>query len=241
MITSVKNEQILELKKLKQQKDVLVLDNPKLTKEAIKEGYEVLCVLKTEDIKESYNNEIVVSDNVLKVFSNTITSQGIVAFIKFKHQLLRPPEGDFLILDNVQDPGNVGTLIRSAAGSNFKDVYLINCASVVNDKTVRSTMGAIFKCNVFELTYEDVNKIKSWNKNIYVADMNGENVFTCEFPKNVGVIIGNEGHGVSKYLREIATNTVKIPMQNNLESLNAAVSGSIIMYQISNGGKNVRS
>lgn len=242
MLTSTQNEQIKYLRKLKQEKDILCLDNPKLIDEAIKSNWDILFLLKTSNVLKVYtNNDIIVSDNIIKVFTNTKTTQGVVAFIRFKKISLKPPDGNFLILDNVQDPGNVGTLIRSAVGANFKDIYLISCASVTLDKTIRSTMGAIFKCNIYEVDSCFINTLKQWNKKIYVADMNGESIYYHNFPNNIGVIIGNEGHGVSDDLKKISTNTISIPMQNNLESLNAGVSGSIIMYEITYGGKNVRS
>ena len=234
MITSTQNELIKQLLELKNQKNILCLDNPKLIEEAKLSGNNVLYVLTNSS--QANDGEIQVSDNVLKKFSNTITSQGVVALIECKPKEPKPPNGNFLILDNVQDPGNVGTLIRSAVGADFLDIYLINCARVYSDKVVRSTMGAIFKCNVYEVDNEFVSELKNWNKTILIADMNGENIYDCKFDKNVGVVVGNEGHGVSKNLREIATNKVSIPMHNALESLNAGVSGSIIMYQITYGG-----
>lgn len=238
MITSVKNEQIKKLKQLKSQKDILCLDNPKLICEALNDGCEIICILKTENVDMVFSdNDILVSENVLNIFTNTVTSQGVVAFIKYVSKQLKPPDGKFLILDNVQDPGNVGTLIRSAVGADFLDIYLINCASVCLDKTVRSTMGALFKCNIYQVKEDFIDVLKGWQKEIYVADMNGQNLFCMNHNANVGVIIGNEGKGVSQKLRQVATTTISLPMKNNLESLNAAVSGSIIMYQITYGGK----
>ncbi len=241
MITSSKNDFIKKLKELKSQKNILCLDNPKLVEEARNAGWQILHTLKTQDIQNGYPNETIVSENVLNIFTNTKTSQGVVAFVLFKQNLLKPPLGNFLVLDNVQDPGNVGTLIRSAVGANFLDIYLINCASVTLDKTIRSTMGAIFKCNVYEVKKDFLDTLKSWNKRIFVTTMQGKNIYDVPFPQNVGLIIGNEGHGVSEKLKEIATDNISLPMQNNLESLNAGTSGSIMMYQITYGGKNVRS
>ncbi len=244
MITSSKNEYIKQLKKLKQEKDVLCLDSPKLIDEAIKSKIEILCLLKTDKISRQYtNNDIIVASNVLNSFSNTKTSQQVVALIKLKKQALRPPNSNFLVLDTIQDPGNVGTLIRSAVGANFLDIYLINCASVSLDKTIRSTMGAIFKCNVFEVDNTFVETLKNWNKNLYITDMNGKNLYQNIFKEPIGLVIGNEGHGVSSEIKNISTGSISLPMQNNLESLNAGVSGSIIMYHLAyvNGGKNVRS
>ena len=242
MITSVKNEKIKQFLKLSEDRHVLCLDNPKLIEEAIKSNYKIIGVLKQENINKEYTSEdIVVSDSVINKFTNTKTSQGVVAFVEYKQKTVEKPTNCFLILDRVQDPGNVGTLIRSAVGTGFLDIYLISCASVTNPKTVRSTMGALFKANIFEVDNNFIEDLKSWGKNIYVADMDGKNIFETTFEDNCGIIVGNEGQGVSDSLIEISTNKISIPMKNNLESLNAGVSGSIIMYQIANGGKNVRS
>lgn len=241
IITSSKNSFIVSLKKLCTNSNVLCLDNPKLIAEAVKTNLELLYVIKTEDyIGEFSDSDVIVSGHVLKQFTNTVTSQGVVALVKFENKPLKPPNKHFLILDNVQDPGNVGTLIRSAVGADFMDIYLVNCASVTNSKTVRSSMGALFKANVYQCA--DIKQhLKSWNLPVYIADMNGENIFETKFENVCGVVIGNEGNGVSAELCAIATKKISIPMQNDLESLNAGVSGSIIMYQIANGGKNVRS
>ncbi len=244
MITSVQNEFIKQLKKIKEQKDILCLDSPKLIDEAIKNNWEIVDIIKTEQVTKQYtNNDVIVSNNVLNIFTNTKTSQQVIAFVKLKKQSLKPPSNNFLVLDNIQDPGNVGTLIRSAVGANFLDIYLINCASVTLDKTIRSTMGAIFRCNVYEVDKSFIQILKTWNKRIYIADMNGKSIYDSNFENNIGVVIGNEGHGVCEDLRKIATDKISLPMQNSLESLNAGVSGSIIMYQITygSGGKNVRS
>ena len=230
MITSVQNQLIKDLLAKKSEKNIICLDNQKL-----KANCKLIKILSTSQNDDDYH--IQVSENVLKKFTNTVTSQGIVALLEFDYMELKPPQNNFLILDNVQDPGNVGTLIRSAVGANFLDIYLLDCANVCSDKVIRSTMGAIFKCNVYKIDKSHVDKIKSWQKKIYVADMNGQNIYKQSFEKGIGVIIGNEGHGVSQELRNIATNLISLPMQNNLESLNAGVSGSIIMYQINYGGK----
>ena len=242
MITSTQNQTIKNIVKLSKEKNVLCLDNPKLIEEAIKKGLKLLYVLKTEKINQTFgSDDIIVADYVLEKFTNVKASRGVVALIRLEVLEVQKPTGNFLILDRVQDPGNVGTLIRSAVGSNFLDIYLIDCASVCNSKTVRSTMGAIFKANLYEVSQEFINTLKSWDLPIYVADMNGKNIYQTSFAENCGVIVGNEGQGVSEELRKVATDTLCIPMQNFLESLNAGVSGSIIMYQITNGGQNVRS
>ena len=233
MITSIQNEKIKYLKKLLKDKDYLFLDNPKLIDEAVNSGksLEYLIVKENYSGKTDYGGEILlVSDNVFKLFAQTINSQGVVGIIKFCKKKLELPVGNFLVLDEVQDPGNVGTLIRSSLGANFNDVYLLNCARI-SDKVVRSSMGAIFKLNVYECSKDEFISICT-NKNMFYADMNGENIFNKQFSENVGIVIGNEGNGVSKEIKKICKSSISIPMANGLESLNASVAGSIIMYQI---------
>lgn len=241
IISSTKNEKIKQIKKLMSEKDIIVLDNPKLINEALSVGNQLIEVVREENSKNKITeNDILVTENVFNHFTNTITSQGVIALVKLKQKEVLSPKGNFLILDRVQDPGNVGTLIRSAVGAGFLDIYLINCARVNNPKTIRSTMGAIFKANFYEVNQEFLNTLKIWNKPIYVADMDGSDIYNMSFEDNCGIVVGNEGKGVSQELEQIANLKIKIPMLNGLESLNAGVSGSIIMYQIANGGKNVR-
>lgn len=234
----MQNEKVKMLKKLMADKSLVFFDNPKLLDEAFKAGHKILYLI----IKEGYvgktdygGEEIVVSNNVFSAFSSTISSQGIVGVVRFNDKEMQKPNGNFLVLDGLQDPGNVGTLLRSALGANFLDVYLLDSVKVSNDKVVRSSMGAIFKLNIYQTTKEIfIEKYKTWGLPLCVCDMNGENIYEKTFPPQIGVVIGNEGNGVSKLLRQIASVIVKIPMQNGLESLNAGVSGSIVMYEIAN-------
>lgn len=245
IITSVNNPLIKELKKQKL-KGLLFLDSPKLIEEVIKSGIipEIVLIEKDKNFNFLKNSFICyVSKNIIDLFSDVKTNQGIIAVIDLPKRQLEKPKGNFLVLDNVQDAGNVGTLIRSALGANFEYVYLLNCASLSNIKTVRSSMGACFKINIFECSREDfINQYNDWNLDLYYCDMNGQNIYNMDLSNNtLGIVIGNEGKGVSKEVKETCNNTIKLPMNNKLESLNAGVAGSIIMYQITYGGKNVRS
>jgi TrmH family RNA methyltransferase len=245
-ITSLSNERIKFIKKLMKDKDYLFLDSPKLIEEAIKANCLIKYFISTEKqskfekIYEYVNkcgSEIIeVSDSVFKTLSNTVWSQGIIAITLKTERTLAPPSGNYLVLDEVQDPGNVGTLIRSGLGSGFEDIYLLNCASLSNDKVVRSTMGAIFRARIYELSREKFLEFYSSfkNKNLLVADMVGDNLYKTKIKTPCGLVIGNEGNGVSKEIRKIASGTISIPMKNQLESLNASVAGSIIMFQILN-------
>lgn len=234
VITSTANNQIKEIKKLKKEKGFLFLDNPKLILEALESGLKPEVVVfeeGKENRKLSHYNCLVVSKDVFKTIASTENSQGVCALVRFESRAFENPSGNFLVLDEVQDPGNVGTLIRSALAFGFNQIYLINCASKTNEKVVRSTMGAVFKTKIYEISRSEfVEKFKE--QNLYCGEMNGENVENYNFKIPCGIIVGNEGNGVSKQLKEISTH-VAIKMNNNIESLNAGVAGSILMFEVS--------
>lgn len=235
VITSTSNSQVKEIKKLKKEKGFLFLDNPKLIEEAILAGEEIEVVVFEENKEEKFaslakSKNIIVSSEVFKMLSSAENSQGALAIVRTRKRPFKPPSGNFLVLDEVQDPGNVGTLVRSALAFEFNDIYLINCASVSNEKVVRSTMGAIFKTRVYELSREEfVSNFKGMN--LYCGEMNGEDISKAQLKFPVGIIVGNEGNGVSNELKKLSK-SVAIKMNKGIESLNAGVAGSILMFKI---------
>lgn len=241
ILASMQNEKIKLLKKLMADKSLVFFDNPKLVDEAYNAGHNIIYLIKKEGYvgKTDYGGEVVeVTENVFKIFSSTVNSQGLIGVVEFKNLHLQKPSCNFLVLDGLQDPGNVGTLFRSALGANFLDVYLLDCVKANNDKVIRSSMGAVFKLKIYQTTRQDfISEFKKWNLPLYVCNMSGENIFDTKVTQKVGVAVGNEGNGISLEIKNIASNIVKIPMENNLESLNAGVSGSIVMYCIQNQKK----
>lgn len=240
-IFSTQNQIIKELKKQKQHsRSLLFLDNPKTINDAIKCGFwpkivlvSALDKLASLTVDENACEIIKTSEQVIKLFSSTVTPQGVVGVFEMKKQPPCVPNGNFLVLDGLQDAGNIGTLLRSALGADFNDVFLLDCTALNNDKIVRSSMSAILRLNTFEMTREEFVEFARTNKlNLMIADMCGKNVFQTKFDKKFGVVVGNEGNGVSGELKALASATCTIPMANNLESLNASVAGSIIMFQI---------
>ena len=136
-----------------------------------------------------------------------------------------------LLLDRVQDPSNIGSLLRTACAAGYKNVFLVDCADVFSPKAIRCGMSGQFSLNFFEVSEESFLS-EHGGEWIVCADMDGENVFEAACPEKHILVLGNEGQGVSENLMRAAKQKVKIPMQNNLESLNVAVSGGIIMYQL---------
>lgn len=246
IIKSLKNEVIKKLRKQKaNEKDLLFLDNPKLGKEAFNAGLELYYILIDEKKFLSLQNDfdfikkinenfiILVNEEIIKIFSDVKTSQGFVGVFKSKTSTLKKPQGNFLVLDNVQDAGNVGTLIRTALGAGFNEVYLLDCAGISNSKTIRSSMGAIFKLNVYETSLlEFVEFSKSISHKIYGTDMQGESIYNFEFELPCGIVLGNEGKGLRAETKKIIQENISIPIDPKLESLNVAVAGGIIMFEI---------
>lgn len=246
VITSVKNELVVKTKKFRDKfEGFLFLDNPKTIEEAsllnLKIEYVLLDKTKKDYFIEKYKflkfcKIVLVSNNVIEFLSTTKTPQGIIAIVKIEKSTDIKISGNCLVLDCLQDPGNLGTIIRSARGTSFKDIVLINCVSPYNQKVVRSTMGSIFFENYhfFSSPKDFVDFAKQNNISLVVADMSGENLYSFEKPKNkYSIVIGNEGNGVSKEFLENSLK-VSIPMKNGLESLNASVACSILMYYFDN-------
>lgn len=244
-IFSKQNQKIKELKKQKQKnRFLLFLDNQKSIIDAQKFGLcPKLCLVDKEktthfDFLQAFENQgvevIATSAEIIKDFSQTQTPQGIVCVFEFLPKPPCVPQGNFLVLDGLQDAGNVGTLIRSALGANFCTVFLVDCVALSNPKLVRSTMASIFALdNVIEISRTEFAKFAVVNNlPLVCADMHGQSVFDFAPNGQVGLVVGSEGQGVSEELSSLCQKTVSIPMSNNLESLNAGVAGSIIMFEV---------
>ena len=185
---------------------------------------------------------------VMEQLSDCCTSQGILGVVGYTPEplVINPDKGNYLLLDGVMDPGNMGTLIRSAVAFGFDGVFLHgDTVEVFNPKTVRATMGALpfsrhWKTDdgIFQCLETDCVGAQNFFQTLerlgydLIATMlhGGENLHEMKFgPKNV-LVIGNEAHGVSAAVQKSATRKLSIPMSGNTESLNAAVAGSICMF-----------
>lgn len=231
---------INQLKNLKKQKRenrfLLFLDNVKIIKDAIASGLKPIAIIvEREELNEwgEICPTFLADRKTIEQLSDSKTPQGVVCLTEYLQHIVEKPKTNFLVIDGLQDPGNVGTLIRTATACGFNFVYLIESVSPCNDKLIRSTVGTIFNTNIISLSREEfVKKAKEWKLKLLKADMNGDNIFDLKIDEQIGVVIGNEGQGVSKEIASICTKVVKIPMKEGVESLNASISGAIIMYQI---------
>lgn len=179
----------------------------------------------------------VVSDNVMKAMSDTVTPQGVLCIMKrFEYsldKLLTKKKVKLLLLNDLQDPGNAGTIMRTAEGAGM-DAIVFSHGSVdmYNPKTIRSTMGSIYR---IPFIYEDlesvIEKLKSNDIPVYTTDMDGKSFRDAEYKNGFAIIIGNEANGVSENISRLADQVISIPMCGKVESLNASVAASLIMYE----------
>ena len=140
------------------------------------------------------------------------------------------------MLDCLQDPGNLGTVIRTANAAGYSEIYLINCTDPFSPKAVRASMSGIFFVDLFFGSKEEILQVLD-GVPVICADMDGKDIFSFVPPEKFCLCIGNEGNGISGEVFEKANYTVKIPMRETCESLNAAVSAGIAMYVLKNNIK----
>lgn len=251
IISSTENQHIKVLKSLSEKKfrkfyGEFVIEGVKSVSEALGSGMTLTklfvseCKLEeyADIIKEYGKAPIVVSDKLFGRISDTASPQGIIAQVEMKPSgEFNPNSKPFLVLDRVSDPGNLGTIIRSAVATGFNDIVLIDTVDPYNPKTVRSTASGIFFVNFYPLSTEELIKTcKDKGVKILVADASGLNIYRNEMPKNnYCLVIANEANGPSGLLRDSADITISLPMKPQMESLNAGVCASIMMYEF---GKN---
>ena len=174
-----------------------------------------------------------VLDAVFERVANTENTQGVIAVAKIPQEEPLFAASKFLILDRISDPGNMGTILRTAAATGFVDVVTIDCVDVFNPKVVRSSSSGLFFVKIHTKTEQEVLEIAKTH-NILSATAEGENVFEMhDFPANFGLVVGNEANGVSENIKK-SSRLVALPMSDKVESLNAAVSASVLMYFFAN-------
>lgn len=179
-------------------------------------------------------NVIFLSNSNFKKISQTVNSQGVLAVCK--RPALTRKEGDFyLVLDQIKDPGNMGSIIRTAESAGVCSVFLSkDCVDIYNPKVLRSTMGAIFTMPIFYLDIlEEVITLKNEGFKIVATSLKTEKMYYEEELNNkIVVIIGSEANGVSEEILKESTSLVKIPMIGFSESLNASVACGILLYDV---------
>jgi len=253
-ITSKDNEQIKHIKKLKEKKyreeyNEFIIEGIKMIEEAMQENVKIKSIIICDDCKTqgAIPNELMyeiaklnciyVAEKVFSTITDVINPQGIMAIVEkpiSEEKEIDYNETNFLLLDNIQDPGNLGTILRTADSLNIKQIILSKgSADAYNLKVVRSTMGAIFRVKIIEVQNlsKTVKEMKKHKIKVYATDLQTDkSIYDVNYEKSA-IVIGNEANGVSTEVLEEASERIKIPMTGKTESLNAAVATSIILYE----------
>ena len=255
-ITSPSNPLIKEIKSLYKKKgrwakNLYLAEGIKIVEECIDNDCPIVNIIYSDELLntrggqalfnriKSYDRLVHVSDKLYREISDTENPQGILAVIRFEVnsiENLKTRDNPFLLLlDEVQDPGNMGTIIRTADAFGIDGIIVTEgCVDIYNPKVVRSTMGSIFRTPIFHESdgVKIVEKLKDEGIKIYSTSLEGSQyIQNANFKEACVLIIGNESKGVSEDLHFMADELIKIPMMGGAESLNAAVASSIIMYE----------
>ena len=238
IIESVDNKKIKYLKKLKEKKyrdeeKKFLIEGEHLVLEAYKSGLLEGVILCNNEIDLDID-KIYVSENVMKSLSDLPSKAWIIGVCKIVDNIL-DYNSNVLILDGVQDPGNLGAIIRSAVAFNIKNIVLSkDTVDLYNTKVLRSAQGMNFHLNIIrEDITKIINELKNNNYIIYGTDViNGIDVKSIKNDGKYAIIMGNEGNGISPEVKELVDKNIYIKMNENCESLNVAVSASIILYEL---------
>ena len=244
ILTSVKNPKVLAWRSLKEKKGreehrAFLAEGVRFVQEALASGFQVRAILLREGFTSPYalpdNAPLyVLSETAFGTVCDTRTPQGIAAVVGME---TCSAEGNHLLaLDGVQDPGNLGTILRTADAAGLDGVLLSReCADLFSPKVLRATMGSIFRLGFSfpECLPEALANLKTEGYAILSSQLDGEPFFERQ---HVGdryvLIIGNEGAGVSDAVKAVATHRLRLPMRGGAESLNAAVAAGIMMYDL---------
>lgn len=251
-IESKSNNFLKEVKKLKDKKhrtksSSFLVEGLRFVKEAIESDFNVEALIISDKILDKFydlgidsieleNTRVVnVSDEIFTTVCDTESPQGILAIVKNKALEISEENGFYVLADRIQDPGNMGTIIRTAHAAGALGVILTKgTVDIYNEKTLRSTMGSIFKVPIIEDNNLELTKsLRDKGFKLVTSTLETDNnFFDVNLKDNVIISVGNEGNGISEELKNLSDIAVKIPMPGNAESLNAAVAASIMIYEV---------
>lgn len=236
-------------KKLRRETGLFVAEGARLCSEAAKSGAEVLRVFLTEEAENRYPEYLsellsaaketyYISPSAAEKISDTKTPQGVFALCRFaEREIDLSSDGLFVLLSELQDPGNIGTVLRTCEAMDVKGVFLCGCADFLSPKVLRSSMGCLFRLpvKVFKTDEEALSVLKAAGVSTYAAALSerAEMLPDVKFERRSCVLIGNEGNGLSEKTVASCDKTVMIPMPGRAESLNAACAAAIMIYAAS--------
>lgn len=260
VITSLNNlniklyKKLLTSKKARTDNNMFVIEGARITEDALNEGLDFCCVFITDNARLRYHNLVdkiykvipsdriyEITDNIAKKLSDTKSPQGIFVIVKKLDKVFNADKiinnGRYIILNNLQDPGNIGTIIRTADAVGIDGIIMTDdCCDMYNPKLLRSTMGSMFRMNCWDKGCIDtiLNIFKEKNVETFAAviDEDALSLQECDFSGGSAVVIGNEGNGLPREIADKCNTKLTIKMQGNIDSLNAAMAAGIIMWEM---------
>lgn len=254
IIKSTKNDRVKYIKSLSQRKNRwkekrFAIEGIRAVMQMVENTEDVKEIYYSERVKELYQGDEVlelaenkgielteVSEEVFNMLTDTESPQYILALVEFRLYELEEVISKgrkFILLDRIQDPGNLGTIIRTAEAMGFNGVIIIKgTADIYNSKVLRSTMGVELPAVHFDSAEEAIGKLKENGVKIVSTSLEAEKMpYEADLSDNIAIVIGNEARGISDEIEKNSDELIKIPMLGNAESLNAAVASSMIMYE----------
>lgn len=257
-IESSSNKQIKWIKSLSQKKarwkeKSFIVEGIRSVEQALKSGCEVELIAYSDRLNSNEKGQnllsqilssdissICIEDRLFSHISDTENPQGVLAAVKFHFKTiedsLKEKENFFVLLDRVQDPGNMGTIIRTAEALGSNGIIVSEgCVDVYNSKTVRSTMGAILDIPIIycESIEKAILELKTAKIRVISSSLETENqIYDLNLKKDIALVVGNEANGISAKVTELSDELAKIPMKGKAESLNAGVASGIFMYEV---------
>jgi RNA methyltransferase, TrmH family len=250
MISSTHNPQIqlarslLGRSKERREKDAFIAEGVRLVEEALAVDWPIRFVLASENLGERGNKLVaglmargieveIITDKLIQSLSETETSQGILAILEHSPLLIPDLPSFILIPDSIRDPGNLGTLLRTAVAAGVQAVFLPpESTDAFAPKVVRAGMGAHFRLPIASMDWDTI-KARTSGLRVFLAEMEAStSCWQADFKQPLALIIGGEADGASSTARHLAREQVYIPMPGRSESLNAAAAGAVLMFEV---------
>jgi RNA methyltransferase, TrmH family len=251
VITSSQNSKLKLVRALmsrareRREANSFVIEGVRLVEEAVAAGWPVQFVLYSDGLTERGRNLInvllarrievdEVAGDLLQKLSDTETPQGVLAILEFTPLPIPETLNFILIPDQIRDPGNLGTLMRTAAAVGVQAVLLPpETTDAFAPKVVRSGMGAHFRLPIHSMAWEEIEQLgESTYLQMYLADMDGQSCWETDLHQPLALIVGGEAEGASSEARRLTHQKISIPMMGKMESLNAGVAGSVLMFEV---------
>lgn len=234
----------LKKKKSRQESGLFCVEGAKGTADAVNSGFDVECIAASVQGYEKFRGDIsgfggdiyIIADNIFDALCDTSTPQGIMAVLRMRKNILENTPGkSYIYCDHINDPGNLGTIIRTADAGGMDGVLLSpECVDLYSPKTIRSSMGSFFHIPVYEDI--DIKRLKELSSAGYrilssALDERAEDYRSADYSGSAVLVLGNESGGISDDVRSISDKFVKIPILGKAESLNVSIAGAIFIYE----------